>query len=256
MIPVEQDTKPKDRRPCCYALGETVLCTADGLRKGEGRILVTSKDRKEHLRTLEGHTGRVTCLVAERGEGGALFSGSVDGTIRKWDVSSGALLATLQIPLPMTAALLAQHEAESQVENPSPRDMVTCFVLHEEGKNLFSGHGSGTVRRWDVATGELLATIEGHKLIVTCLAISEGEKVLFSSSGDKSVKRWDLETGALIATLEGGHKAPVTALSVVESESVLYTGEMGEHTVHKWNLKTGEHISMEEGPPQVTYIEA
>merc|ERR1711941_244150 len=68
---------------------------------------------------------------------------------------------------------------------------------------IFSGSGDNSIKKWDIKTGALMATLEGHADEVTCLAISEKEGAIFSGSGDNSIKKWDIKTGALMATLEG-----------------------------------------------------
>uniref|UniRef100_A0A7S4EAP6 Uncharacterized protein n=1 Tax=Pelagomonas calceolata TaxID=35677 RepID=A0A7S4EAP6_9STRA len=57
----------------------------------------------------------------------------------------------------------------------------------------------GVLKVWDVATGECLATLEGH------------------SYQDKTLKVWDVATGECVATLEGhskGHSDGVNCVAV------------------------------------------
>merc|ERR1712203_1280169 len=78
-------------------------------------------------------------------------------------------------------------------------------TISEKGGAIFSGSGDNSIKKWDIKTGALMATLEGHADEVTCLAISEKEGAIFSGSDDGSIKKWDIKTGALMATLEGGH---------------------------------------------------
>jgi hypothetical protein len=48
------------------------------------------------LRTLEGHTGAVRSVAFDPREGSTLASGSVDKTVKLWEVASGKLLRTLE----------------------------------------------------------------------------------------------------------------------------------------------------------------
>ena len=60
-----------------------------------------------------------------------------------------------------------------------------------------------TLKLWDVETGQLLKTLEGHTDAVTSVAFfSDGEEAV-SGSRDKTVKRWDLATGQPLKTFEG-----------------------------------------------------
>ena len=59
------------------------------------------------------------------------------------------------------------------------------------------------MKLWDVATGKLLATLQGHTDSVSSVAWSPDGKTLASGSGDKTVKLWEAATGKLLATLQG-----------------------------------------------------
>jgi len=55
---------------------------------------------------------------------------------------------------------------------------------------------------WDVNSGQLLKTLQGHEKKVMCLVFSPDNKYLASCGRDKSIKLWDAETGKLITTLK------------------------------------------------------
>ena len=66
-----------------------------------------------------------------------------------------------------------------------------------------SGSRDQTIQLWDVATGALLQTLEGHTDSVTSVAFSPNGKQVVSGSDDQTVRLWDTATGALLQTLEG-----------------------------------------------------
>merc|ERR1711972_1209276 len=63
-----------------------------------------------------------------------------------------------------------------------------------------SGSGDNSIKKWDIKTGALMATLEGHADEVTCLAISEKEGAIFSGSGDKTIKAWESRRGSHLWT--------------------------------------------------------
>ncbi len=129
-------------------------------------------------------------------------SGSDDGSIRVWDVGTGALDATL-----------AGHSGA-----------VRALVAH--GDRLLSGSEDGTIRAWGVGTWALLRTVEaygrGRGQYPHCLAVS-GSK-LVSGSWDSSggwqggVRVWGLEELDLQQTLAQRAGLDVGALMAVDGE--------------------------------------
>ena len=70
-------------------------------------------------------------------------------------------------------------------------------------KTLASGSEDGTVKLWDLATGNLRATFRGHGAQVDSVAFSPDGKTLASAAADRKVKLWDVATGEQRATFSG-----------------------------------------------------
>mmetsp|Transcript_41863 Transcript_41863/g.35182 ORF Transcript_41863/g.35182 Transcript_41863/m.35182 type:complete len:81 (-) Transcript_41863:8-250(-) len=78
-----------------------------------------------------------------------LFSGSDDGTIKRWDPVTGNCLDIFE-----------GHDAS-----------INCLALSADGKTLFSGSDDGSIKCWDSVTGNCLRTLEGDFSKVTSLAL-------------------------------------------------------------------------------------
>jgi WD40 repeat protein len=100
--------------------------------------------------------------VAFSPDGLTLASGSLEKTIKLWDVATGELKATL--------------EGHSHWMN--------SVAFSPDGLTLASG------KLWDVATGELKATLEGHSHWVNSVVFSPDGLTLASGSDDCTIKLW------------------------------------------------------------------
>ena len=117
-------------------------------------------------------------------DGKTLVSGSIDKTVKLWDISSGRLLRSFD-----------GHHGD-----------VSSVAFSPTGKILASGSLDATVRLWDANSGGLLFTLKGHSSDVLSVAFSPDGKLLVSSglsSGmNDAVRIWDPFTGKLIRTLK------------------------------------------------------
>ncbi|MCU0535415.1 MAG: hypothetical protein MUD14_16120 [Hydrococcus sp. Prado102] len=67
---------------------------------------------------------------------------------------------------------------------------IRAIAFSPDGKILASGTVNKKVQLWDVVTGNLLRTLEGHGDKVRTLAFSPDGKTLVSGSADKTIKIW------------------------------------------------------------------
>lgn len=172
------------------------------------------------LRTLEGHKGSVH-TVCVTPDGHRAVSCGEDGTLRVWDLESGACLRIIESHHPIAMCVSA---------TPDCRRAISC------------GAG-GALRVWDLESGACILALEAGSAI--CVSITPDGRRAISGGTDKIVRVWDLESGACTHTLKG-HSETVNSVSVTPDGRLAVSGS-SDRTVRVWNPGSGECLRVLEG---------
>ena len=131
------------------------------------------------------------------------------------------------------------------------RGGVQSVAWSPQGDRVVSGGDDGTVRLWDVATAQPLATFEGHTANrhgqkgVRAVAWSpQGDRVV-SGGQDGTVRLWDVANAQPLATFSG-HKDTVLAVAWSPQGDRVVSGGSGG-TVRLWDVATAQQLSTFEG---------
>ncbi len=72
---------------------------------------------------------------------------------------------------------------------------VGALAFSPDAIRLVAGGGDGVIRVWALPSGDILRTLEGHRLPVVGLALGHQGDLLFSASRDRSLRAWSMAEG-------------------------------------------------------------
>jgi len=143
----------------------------------------------------------------------ALAGGKRD--IKFWDVTTGAIVATLSTDL----------------------NRARAIAFNPRGDTLASANGREVVL-WDVRTRRNRTSLAGHTWMVTSVAFSPDGNWLASGSEDQSVILWNLQTGKPQFNMKGHLSAVRSVAFSSDGKRLASTYDNGN--VNVWNTDTGE----------------
>jgi WD40 repeat protein len=199
----------------------------------------------EVQRTLTGHA-EVPYWVEFSPDDRLIVSASRDATVRVWNVDDGSLQHTLAHPAEVSSAIFlpggkqvvsVSHDGQVRLWNvetgkldatlspPEPRSAACAVAVSRDGKQLASGNFS-RIHLWDLPSGDLAATLDGHQGLVQGLAFGKEGKRLVSSSWDQTVRVWDVARRQALQTLtlpaSGSEPTgPITAFAFCPERSLI-----------------------------------
>jgi WD40 repeat protein len=113
--------------------------------------------------------------------------------------------AVAQSPTPFSATIGADTVARlSIISTFGQGEALRSLAFSPDGTALASAGGNSedfAIRLWDVGSGLLLRTLEGHTSIVWTVAFSPDGQLLASVSSDGTGRIWDWRTGSVLETL-------------------------------------------------------
>ena len=123
----------------------------------------------------------------------------------------------------------------ARLENLRHRSPVYSVAFSPDGKTLASGSEHGTVRLWEVGSGQLKTTLQGNKHDVYSISFSPDGTTL--ASGDSRVLLWEVGSGQLKTTLQGYEGDDVYSVAFSPDGTILASGDS---RVLLWEIDSGQ----------------
>eukprot|EP00123_Amoebidium_parasiticum_P001398 comp12472_c0_seq1/m.7413 comp12472_c0_seq1/g.7413 ORF comp12472_c0_seq1/g.7413 comp12472_c0_seq1/m.7413 type:complete len:857 (-) comp12472_c0_seq1:495-3065(-) len=169
--------------------------------------------------TFNEHAGGITGIQFSN-SGHAVFSSSLDGTVRAFDLIRYRNFRTFTSPSPVQFCSLAL-DPSGELVCAGSLDTFEIFV-------------------WSVQTGRLLEMLAGHEGPVTCLAFNPLSAVLCSGSWDHSIRVWDVfDRKSAVEVLP--HTTDVRAFAFRPDGKEICVATLDGQLVF-WNVESGQQV--------------
>lgn len=234
----------------------------------DGSLRVWDMSARRELRRLIGHSSAVLSVVMLDAGETALSSGA-DKRLIWWDLTTGTAIHRLDLDSPArrlrlglggatvvsghwdgSVRMLDAHTGVEQrrFEGHTGARHVWGLAISPDGRHVLSGSADAVdgsfetaMLMWDVETGELLRSFEGHWLRVYDVAFSPNGERIVSGGEDGHVILWDAETGAEIRRL-GRPSGPVRSVGFVDDGRQVLAFGNADATIRLLDTESGEEV--------------
>ncbi|MEU8527099.1 WD40 repeat domain-containing protein [Streptomyces sp. NPDC048629] len=227
--------------------GGDLMATSDGAEirlwdLGTGALMrtVTGFERGERGGPVAGID-----KVQLSADGGTVMAWGRSGSAKAWSTGSGA----------ERYAMSDDRLIGTDARPESLRWMIPMGMSPDAARFTADGRcaligGDGTDQRfrlWDLETGTLLRTLEGHTGMPRAAWLGPGDRIAATGASDGTVRLWDLGTGRCDAVLRG-HTHWVMAVTMsADGSLVASAGGYDDLSIRVWDTATGACTAVLEG---------
>jgi hypothetical protein len=113
---------------------------------------------------------------------------------------------------------------------------IDAVAMSADGRLVVSGARDEMLKVWDLESGQMLRTLDGHRDYITAIAITPDGRRAISAAWNDSLKLWDLETGQVLRTLPGNQSVAIS------DDGKRAVSAASENKIKLWDLETGDEV--------------
>lgn len=198
--------------PIAFGADSNLFAYHDG-----SRIVIRNTETHEILLSMQEDAELNSIRLSTSGS--ALVAADSASRVRIWDVVAGTVRATL------TAS-----ESRAALKAVPTQDAVQVFVLYADG----------TARQWDVASNQVLRTIEDPIGYITDVDYSRDSSKLLTVHTDGNVRVWSAAGGDPLFTFTGSGSSVGVAAFMPDGRQVISASVDG--AARLWNVDDGSVV--------------
>ncbi len=176
-------------------------------------------------------------------DGRWLVTGDNSNIITLWDAQSGKKVSSLYgyLSFPPEDGLGLDPNSYWESFTSSLLALKNDVQLSPDGKYAYRSKIGFEVRKWELATGQIVQRYGGHNKVVLDFDLSKNGSLLLTGSGDRTAHLYDANTGTLLKVFKG-HQGMIWDVSFSNDESRMVSSS-SDGSVRVWDIKTGEQLS-------------
>jgi len=176
-------------------------------------------------------------------DGRWLVTGDNSNIITLWDAKTGNKASSFYgyLSFPPEDGLGFDPNSYWESFTSSLLTLKNDVQLSPDGKYAYRSKIGFEVRKWELATGQIVQRYGGHTKVVLDFALSKNGSQLLTGSGDRTAHLYDANTGELIKEFKG-HRDLVWDVGFSHDETKIVTSS-SDGSVRVWDIETGAQLT-------------